>query len=182
MSMKKIILIGGDLASGKSTLSYRISERFNISCFNKDILKEIFAEDIETHNREENKKLSVSSFKIFRYLATQNVSPIILESNFKVSEMEELGKILKEHEYDILSLRLTGDFETLHKRFIARLSMNRNPIHKSVDLSRLQDFIDENMKLRNTVYPGEVIDIDASTFAYQEDEELFRKIEDFLKR
>ena len=180
--MRKVILIGGDLASGKSTLSYSISKRFNVSCFNKDILKEIFAEDIETHNREENKKLSVSSFKILKYLALQNVSPMILESNFKDYEMEELIKILYEHDYDILSLRLTGDFETLHKRFIARLSMNRNPIHKSVDLSKLQDFIDANMKLRNTKYYGEVIDIDATSFDYQNDEHLFERIKDFLER
>lgn len=180
--MKKVVLIGGDLASGKSTLSELIVKRFGISCFNKDVLKELFAEDIVTHNREENKKLSVASFKVLRYLVKQNVSPMIMESNFKSYEMEELTPILEQHGYDVLSLRLTGDYEALHKRFIDRLSTNRNPIHKSQDLSKLEDYIAIIDDLRSTKYPGKVIEIDATSFDYQRDERLFEEIRQFLEK
>ena len=56
--MKKLILIGGVLAGGKSTFSHIIGEKFCIPVVNKDRLKEILGDNIPTKNREENKKLS----------------------------------------------------------------------------------------------------------------------------
>lgn len=179
--MRKVILIGGDLASGKSTLSQLIAKRFNISTFNKDILKEIFAEDIITHNREENIKLSIASFKIFKYIISQGVSPLILESNFKKKEMEELIPLLKANDYEALSLKLHGDFEVEHKRFLERWNKNRNPIHKSVNLTNIEDFILVNTFYREAMYPGKVIEIDATSFDYQNDESLYCEVEKFLK-
>ena len=61
--MKKLILIGGVLAGGKSTFSHLVGERFGISVVNKDRLKEILGDNIHTSNREENKKLSVIAFE-----------------------------------------------------------------------------------------------------------------------
>ena len=39
--MRKIILIGGDLASGKSTYSKFLAKKFGLSLINKDTLKAI---------------------------------------------------------------------------------------------------------------------------------------------
>jgi len=180
--MNKIILIGGDLASGKSTYSQIIAKRYNVSVFNKDIFKETFGDVIKTTNREENLKLSILSFKMFLYLVQQNVSPVIFESNFHEREMQELIPLLKEHNYDVLSIKMSGDNETMHRRFIKRLDENRNPVHKSQDLSRLEDYVAVVEELRNVNYPGEVILIDATTFDYQTNENYFKKIEEFLKK
>ena len=81
--MKKLILIGGVLAGGKSTFSHLVGERFGISVVNKDRLKEILGDNINTANREENKKLSVISFELMLYLIEGEGSALILESNFK---------------------------------------------------------------------------------------------------
>ena len=55
--MKKLILMGGDLASGKSTYSNIVGDKFNVLVINKDNLKEILGDTIIVNNREENKKL-----------------------------------------------------------------------------------------------------------------------------
>lgn len=181
--MRKIILIGGDLASGKSTYSEILAKKYSLPLFNKDVFKETLGDVIETNTREENKKLSLLSFKMLMYIARENVSPMIFESNFKDYEIEELEPLLIEHGYDILSLRLQGKDEVVHKRFLERInSGTRHKVHQSQDLTRLEDYVAVVNDLRKVVYPGKVINIDATTFDYQKDENLFKEIEEFLNK
>ena len=64
--MKKLILIGGVLASGKSTYSMILKERYHLTVINKDRLKEILGDNIYVATREENKKLSVICFDLMK--------------------------------------------------------------------------------------------------------------------
>ncbi len=178
--MKKIILMGGDLASGKSTYSNIIGEKLNVLVINKDNLKEILGDTIIVNNREENKKLSVISFDLICYLIKKNKGSIIIESNFKPYEMDVLNKLFNEYNYDVLSLVFKGDNEILHKRFLNRLNENRHYVHKSQDFSNINDFIKTLDELRNVNYPGEVINVDSTNFDYQKDEMLFERIRKFL--
>ena len=43
--MRKVLLIGGDLASGKSTYSRFLSQQLNVTVINKDVVKEILIYD-----------------------------------------------------------------------------------------------------------------------------------------
>jgi hypothetical protein len=178
---KKVILIGGYLASGKSTFSNIISKRFNIPVFNKDIIKEVLATELVTPTREENKKLSTIAFRFLYYIASQAVSPLILESNFKDYEIVELQKLLEVKGYEILSFNFKGTFEIMHDRYLKR-DATRNAIHRSFSLAKIEDYIDYAHELDKTVYPGEVININADTFDHQSDENLFKRIKDFLER
>ena len=54
--MRKIILIGGDLASGKSTYSKFLAKKFGLSLINKDTLKEILEDVIQS--KEDISKLA----------------------------------------------------------------------------------------------------------------------------
>lgn len=180
--MKKLILMGGDLASGKSTYSNIVGDKFNVLVINKDNLKEILGDTIIVNNREENKKLSVISFDLICYLIKKNKDTIVIESNFKPYEMDVLDKLTKELNYDVLSLVFKGDNEVLHKRFLNRLNENRHYVHKSQDFTNIEDFIKTLEELRSVNYIGDVINIDSTTFEYQKDEEIFNKIDFFLKR
>jgi len=176
--MKKLILIGGVLAGGKSTFSHLVGERFDIPVVNKDRLKEILGDNITTANREENKKLSVISFELMMYLASTEGNALILESNFKDYEIAEIKEKIRDTE--ILSIVFDGDSATLHQRFCKRLNENRHPVHKSQDLSRIEDFVAVIHDLGTVEYPGEVIYVDCTDFSYQTDEKLYKKIEEFL--
>lgn len=180
--MKKLILIGGVLAGGKSTFSHIVAERFSIPAVNKDRLKEILGDNIPTANREENKKLSVISFELMMYLAGCEGEALILESNFKDYELADLSRLVSERSIDVLSLFLDGDDSVLHARFNKRLGENRHPVHKSQDFTRIEDFTAVLNELRRAEYPGEVIRVDCTDFSYQTDENLLGKIKVFLNK
>ena len=57
--MKKLLLITGDLATGKSTFANILSKRYDTNVFFKDSIKEVLGDTIGFANREENKKLSI---------------------------------------------------------------------------------------------------------------------------
>ena len=180
--MKKLILIGGVLAGGKSTFSHLVGERFGVSVVNKDRVKEILGDNIQTANREENKKLSVISFEIMSYLIDGEGDSLILESNFKDHELNEIRDKCSRTGCKVLSLVLDGDDTVLHARFNKRLGENRHPVHKSQDFSRIEDFIPTLNELREASYPGEVICIDCTDFSYQNDENLYSVIKEFLNQ
>jgi 2-phosphoglycerate kinase len=179
--MRKIIVIGGDLASGKSTYAHFLARKFNLSVINKDTLKEILGDHIPTTNRAENKNLSVISFAMIKYLLKTTTCDLIIESNFKPYEMIELKQF--EEDNKILSLHFFGDNEILHKRFLKRLNENRHFVHKSQDFTDINDFVEVLEELRNTSYIGKVIKVDATkTNDITKNEELLRSVATFLQK
>lgn len=178
--MKKLILLGGVLAGGKSTFSTILRERFGITVVNKDRLKEILGDNIITSNREENKKLSVISFEIMSYLLECGGDALVLESNFKDYELRELRARCELRGFDVLSVIFDADDEVLHKRFLKRLGENRHPVHKSQDFTDIRDFKPVLDELRSAEYFGRIIRVDCTDFSYQTDEALYSLIEDFL--
>lgn len=75
--MRKLLLITGDLATGKSTFSNILSQRYKVNVFCKDSIKEVLGDTIGFKNREENKKLFNASMKLMFFI---------------FSEFAELGK------------------------------------------------------------------------------------------
>ena len=180
--MRKVILIGGVLAAGKSTYANILKEKYNLTVVTKDRLKEILGDNIYVENREENKKLSVICFDLIKYLLDCNKTNIVFESNFKEYELIELKRICEELDYEVMSLIFDADNEVLHKRFNKRLNENRHYVHKSQDFTDINDFIPVIDHLRNAPYFGEIVNVDCNDFSYQNDEQLFKKIEVFLNK
>ena len=178
--MRKVILIGGVLAAGKSTYSLILKEKFNITVINKDILKEILGDNIYVSNREENKKLSIICFDLMKYLLEANKTNIVLECNFKDYELIELKEICSKLNYQVLSLVFDADNTILHKRFLERLNESRHYVHKSQDFSNINDFIPVLDHLRNAPYFGKIIKVNCNDFSYQEDKNLLLEIKKFI--
>ena len=179
----KAIIITGDLATGKSTFANIISKRFNVLLLTKDHIKEVLSDRIGFTNREENLKLSKASMHIMFYAlenANNSNTNIILEANFHQEEID----YLKKYKDDVLVLNLYGNEEILFKRFINRIeNENRHKVHLSIGLNDLSSFSSYIKKSRDVDFKGlEVISIDATNFSYQNDEDLFTKISNFLNR
>ena len=66
--MKKLLLITGDIATGKSTFANILSKRYHTNMFFKDSIKEVLGDTIGFSNREENKKLSFASMEYWSSL------------------------------------------------------------------------------------------------------------------
>ena len=73
--MRKLLLVMGDLAAGKSTFANMLSKRYHTVVFFKDSIREVLGDTIGFSNREESKKLSRATmelmFHIFSRLAKQ---------------------------------------------------------------------------------------------------------------
>ena len=66
--MKKLLLVMGDLATGKSTFAGMLSRRYQVVALYKDTFKEILGNTIGFSNREENLRSSVASADFCRIL------------------------------------------------------------------------------------------------------------------
>ena len=55
--MRKLLLVRGDLAAGKSFFADILSQRYGANVFHKDSLKEVLGDTIGFTNREENQKV-----------------------------------------------------------------------------------------------------------------------------
>lgn len=180
----KLILICGDLASGKSTLSNKISNDYSLVCFNKDNLKEILGDVFLPRNREENLVLSRCVFEIFKYICVKECNfhnNFILESNFRNNEFEYLKSFAYSNNYDILSIVLRADIKVLHARFMHRINYeNRHFVHKAVDYSLYEDFEKQIISDRVRNYPGLVINVDTTDFNNIDYKSLYERINEFL--
>ena len=128
--MKKVILIMGHLAAGKTTIAKKLASDLGLMCFCKDDIKEILVDDIGFKDRSENLKLSKATFHIMSHIISKmdDDHPIILESNFKYEELDGLKAI--HHGVSFLSFFLTGQSEMLYDRYLER-QKTRHIAHKS---------------------------------------------------
>ena len=147
--MQRLIIITGDLAAGKSTLAAALSESLGIPFIIKDTLKEIVCDNVGYQTRQENRLLSITATQDMIYFFKQCAlvgNDLIMEANFRTSELAEIEGIAEEYNYRVVLLVLTGDIPLLYQRFLDRLP-NRHIAHRSMNLDysleRFSDYINE---------------------------------------
>lgn len=183
--MKKLLLVMGDLATGKSTFANILSLRYDTNVFFKDSIKEVLGDTIGFSNRSENKKLSSATMELMFFIFSEFCKlnrNLILESNFHTAELERIHRIAFENNYEVLTLVLRGDVEILHKRYLNRMhNENRHPVHLSTTLDVFDDFKGCTEYLRSEKIPGNTICINADDFSYQTDIDVLAKIDKFMR-
>lgn len=150
--MSKLILITGDLATGKSTLADNLSRLLNTPSFKKDEIKEKYCDQFGYQTREENRQLSIMAVN-FMIETFQNFArsghDIILEANFRESEMNTIKDIAEKYQINVTCIVLRGKIEILYERFMKRMA-NRHPAHKSLgldrDISYFKAYLEEQRK------------------------------------
>ena len=129
--MKRLIIITGDLASGKSSLADSLSLKLAIPCFKKDVIKEQYCDMYGFKDREENRKLSI---KAVEYM----IEDLILEANFRGEELKQIQDIALQYGYDVALLVLRGNINELYERFLKRVP-TRHKAHMSMHLDESVD-------------------------------------------
>ncbi|HAV19497.1 MAG TPA: hypothetical protein DCX17_00540 [Firmicutes bacterium] len=163
--MSRIIVIAGDLASGKSTLAKNLSTHFKVPYFTKEGIKELLGEEIEYSDRADNKKLSNAALKMLLHIldrVTKVQGTVILEANFHKEELEKIKRECELHQCEVILLYLTGDIDVLYERFMYReYYQNRHPVHLTHPLQDVDEFENYVMKWRNEeqVLPRHYIDV-----------------------
>lgn len=183
--MKKLLLITGDLACGKSTFGRILSKRYDTGLFYKDNIKEVLGDTIGYANREENLKLSKAAVELMTLIFSEFAAlgkDLILEANFHTHELEKLHEIAARNGYDVLTLVFRGDMKLLHGRYLNRIANeNRHPVHVIAVLDNIDDFAAYIEKARSEAVLGETMVINADDFSYQTDEELLKRLDGFMK-
>jgi predicted kinase len=119
----KIILVGGYCATGKSVFSIKLSNLLDIPCFNKDIIKEVMGEGFGSEYDMVEKKGSAATFLLLLYIAEKTLQAnkiCILESNFKLYEMEKIKILLEKYNCECLTFLFQGDNKLLYERYMKR--------------------------------------------------------------
>lgn len=127
--MKKIIIIEGYLASGKSTFAAKLSKEINVPYLIKDTFKSAICRSVSIASREESSRFSAVTFDAMIYVVERFMEtglPVIIEGNFvpegvkKVDEASVIKDLICKYGYESLTYKFKGDTNILHKRFIRR--------------------------------------------------------------
>lgn len=126
---KKIVIIEGHLASGKSTFARQLSKSINVPYLIKDTFKMALCKNVSITNKDEKSLFSAVTFDAMMYVIErmfETGNPIIIEGNFVpagVKYVDEAGvikELINEYGYTPLTFKFTGDTRILYKRFIER--------------------------------------------------------------
>ena len=171
---KKIIIIEGYLASGKSTFAKQLSKQINIPYLIKDTFKIALCENIEIPNRTESIRFSTVTFDAMMYVVERMFEvgyPIIIEGNFvpagikKVDEACTIRQLIDKYGYDSLTFKFTGDTKVLHRRFVEREeTVERGQVNKIGSEVSYDDFNQWCHNLDSFDVGGEIVKVDTSDF------------------
>lgn len=124
MAESLMIIVTGAPATGKTTLSRDLAERFNLSVINKDDIKELLFDNLGIKDKEWAMKLGIASFE-FIYFFTEKLAQtgksFIVEGNF-VNEYatKSFMDIKSRYNYQILQIFCHGQDEVLYERYVTR--------------------------------------------------------------
>lgn len=171
---KKVIVITGYLAAGKSTFALRLSKELQIPYLIKDTFKSALCSNITINNREESSRFSVVSFDGMMYILERMFEvgqPIIIEGNFVpsgVKPVDEEGiirNLINKYRYDALTYQFTGDTHVLYQRFIRRESFSeREQANKMFSEVSNKDFDMFCHNLEGFNIGGKIIPVDTTEF------------------
>lgn len=188
---KKIIIVEGYLASGKSTFALRLSEAIGVPYLIKDTFKSALCKNVEIANRSESSKFSVVTFDAMMYVVERFMEigyPVIIEGNFapsgmkKVDEAGALKWLIEKYGYAALTYKFKGDTRILHKRFIDREETEeRGQANKLGFEVKFEDFDRWCHNLDSFSVGGEVIEVDTSDFSKVNFREYLKVAEEFVK-
>lgn len=188
---KKIIIIEGYLASGKSTFAKQLSQQINVPYLIKDTFKIALCENIEIPNRTESSRFSTVTFDAMMYVVErmfETGNPIIIEGNFvpagvkKVDEAGIIRQLINQYGYDSLTFKFTGDTKVLHRRFVEReATLERGQVNKIGSEVSYDDFNQWCHNLDSFDVGGKVAEVDTSDFDLVDFDGYYELAEQFIK-
>lgn len=129
----KLIIISGLPATGKTTLSKKISDSFNLPLISMDAIKELMWNSLgHEFDFEFNDKIGRSAFEIVFHFIEASLSKgvsLVVEAHFNPElNNERFNNLSKIFDAEILQIHCGCETDVLRKRFKER--MKRNDYHK----------------------------------------------------
>ena len=187
---KKIIIVEGYLASGKSTFALQLSKHINVPYLIKDTFKIALCESVTIANRSESSIFSAVTFDAMMYVTERMFEtgcPIIIEGNFvptgvkKVDEAGVIKRLIDKYEYSSLTFKFTGDTRVLHKRFVEReKTLERGQVNKIGSDVSYDVFNGWCHNLDSFDVGGEIVRVDTTDFGLVDFEGYFEAARQFI--
>lgn len=186
---KKIIIVDGYLASGKSTFARRLSKEISVPYLIKDTFKIALCDSVSITNREEGSRFSAVTFDGMMYVTERLMEagfPIIIEGNFapiglkKVDEAGVIKALIQKYDYQPLTYKFEGDTKILHERYIEReKTPERGDANRDFEEISFGDFDRYCHNLDAFHVGGEVVKVDTSDFGAVDFEKLIETAQMF---
>ena len=172
---KKIVIIAGYLASGKSTFAQRLSNDVNVPYFDKDTFKSAICANIPIIKREESRKFSAATFDAIAYVMERLMEtgcPLIIEGNFvmggfmKTNEGEKIRSLIEKYDYQSMTFIFWGDVRVICDRFNEREKLpERGQANRAFAELTYEDCEKLLPQLGDFSAGGKIIKIDTTDFS-----------------
>lgn len=187
---KKIIIIVGRLASGKSTFALKLARAVNVPYLIKDTFKSAICKSITIPDRSISSQFSAAAFDGMMYVVERVMEaggPIIIEGNFVpagVKAVDEAGvirELIERYGYSALTYKFSGDPEVLHRRFTEReQTAERGEANKIGSPVGLETFRGWCRGFDGFDVGGEVMEVDTTDFGGADFEGMIQAAREFL--
>ena len=181
---KKLIVLTGYCATGKSTFGRKLAETLGIPCFSKDTLKEAMADGFGSNSDLLQSKGSIATTRMMIHMAEcclQVGQTCILEANFQLTQGKWIKSLVEKYNAECLTFLFIGDLNILWDRY-AKREISRHWVH--ITVGENQDyFIEGHLKAGiGEVSIGQTIQVDASDFANIDYDKLTMQAKMFLSK
>ncbi len=189
---KKIIIIEGYMASGKSTFALELSRKLSLPYLMKDTFKTALCQSFFLTSREESKKFSAIAFDGMMYAVERLFEvglPVIIEANFvpygskKVDEEKIIKNLIEKYGYTSLTFKFFGNTEVLLRRFTEREgSAERGQANRMGFIPTLKEFESLCHNLDAFNVGGDVVKINTTNFDKVDFNSHYKTAEKFLNK
>ncbi len=172
---KKIIIIQGYLAAGKSTFARQSAKELGLPCFVKDTFKMALCAGVPIEDQAVSSQFSAVTFDAMMYTAERLMEagfPLMIEGNFlpagikKTDEAGTIRALIEKYGYRVLTFRFVGDIEVLYQRFLTREgSAERGKANTRFTLPTVGEFEQWCRNMDGFDVGGAVEEIDTTDFA-----------------
>lgn len=140
----KLIVIGGSIAMGKTTIAKKLSENIGVKHVSMDEIKESLFDTVGYRDREWSKEIGRLAFPVFMGIIEMYLrrgESVIADSTFLWPEDADwLNEFAELHQAEIYQIWLTADPQVARKRFIERTKNERQPGHNDSLESIIKEF------------------------------------------
>ncbi|MDG1949852.1 MAG: ATP-binding protein [bacterium] len=181
----RLILVGGALATGKSTLSSFLSKKIGYQRVSLDEIKETLFDIAGYSDRAWSKEVGRLTFPVFRDLIGMHLSrgsSLIAEATFLwPSDVDWLEGFVREHDVELIQIWMTADPHVLRERFVSRATSGaRHPGHND-DLEHVIEEFDDRFFNKSFIplpLSGKTKIIDTTSFDDIDYDELLEWLQD----
>ncbi len=170
MRRPKLIIIGGSLATGKSTVAKYLEEQTGIKRISMDELKERLF-DIGGHrDREWSKGIGRLGWPVFCGMIEMQLerrNDVIAEATFLWSDDADwINQLAQKFEGDIFQIWMTADPKIARERFVYRANNERHPGHNDQVDHVIEEFDERffNRTFEPQPLNGKTLVVDTSDF------------------